>query len=52
MFALQITVMALEIAVEDPAYESIAVQSYSQFLANRKHAWRPHGRGRIHLGRG
>ena len=33
MFALQITVMALEIAVEDPAYESIAVQSYSQFLA-------------------
>ena len=33
MFALQLTVMALEIAVEDPAYESIAVQSYSQFLA-------------------
>lgn len=33
MFSLQITLMALEIAVEDPAYENIAVQSYSQFLA-------------------
>jgi hypothetical protein len=33
MFSLQITVMALEIAVEDPAYENIAIQSYSQFLA-------------------
>ena len=33
MFSLQLTVMALEIAVEDPAYEDIAIQSYSQFLA-------------------
>ena len=33
MFSLQITLMALEIAVEDPAYENIAIQSYSQFLA-------------------
>jgi hypothetical protein len=33
MFSLQLTVMALEIAVEDPAYENIAVQSYTQFLA-------------------
>ena len=33
MFSLQLTLIALEIAVEDPAYESIAVQSYSQFLA-------------------
>ncbi|ODT80248.1 MAG: glucosidase [Nitrosomonadales bacterium SCN 54-20] len=33
MFSLQLTVMALEIAVEDPAYENIALQSYSQFLA-------------------
>ncbi|WON72971.1 MGH1-like glycoside hydrolase domain-containing protein [Nitrosospira sp. Is2] len=33
MFSLQLTLMALEIAVDDPAYESIAVQSYSQFLA-------------------
>lgn len=33
MFSLQLTVMALEIAVEDPAYENIAIQSYSQFLA-------------------
>ena len=33
MFSLQLTVMALEIAIEDPAYEDIAIQSYSQFLA-------------------
>ena len=33
MFSLQLTVMALEIAVEDPAYEDIAIQCYSQFLA-------------------
>jgi hypothetical protein len=33
MFSLQLTVIALEIAVEDPAYENIAIQSYSQFLA-------------------
>ncbi|MBA4141648.1 MAG: glucosidase [Nitrosospira sp.] len=32
MFSLELTVMALEIAVEDPAYEDIAIQSYSQFL--------------------
>ena len=33
MFALNITVMALELAVEDPDYEDIAIQSYEQFLA-------------------
>ncbi|SCY47309.1 hypothetical protein SAMN05216420_10717 [Nitrosospira sp. Nl5] len=33
MFSLQLTVIALEIAVEDPAYEDIAIQSYDQFLA-------------------
>ncbi|SEK41759.1 MGH1-like glycoside hydrolase domain-containing protein [Nitrosovibrio tenuis] len=33
MFSLQLTVMALEIAVEDGAYEDIAIQCYSQFLA-------------------
>jgi hypothetical protein len=33
MFSLQLTIMALEIAVEDPAYEDIAIQCYSQFLA-------------------
>ncbi|MEO6564356.1 MAG: glucosidase [Nitrosospira sp.] len=33
MFSLQLTVIALEIAVEDPAYENIAIQCYSQFLA-------------------
>jgi hypothetical protein len=33
MFSLQLTVIALEIAVEDPAYEDIAIQCYSQFLA-------------------
>lgn len=33
MFSLELTVMALEIAIEDPAYESIAIQCYSQFLA-------------------
>ncbi len=52
MFALQITVMALEIAVEDPAYENIAVQSYSQFLAIANTLARPYRRGCIHLGQG
>ncbi len=33
MFALNLTAMALEITLEDPAYESIAIQIYSQFLA-------------------
>ncbi|ARO87264.1 glucosidase [Nitrosospira lacus] len=33
MFSLQLTVIALEIAVEDPTYENIAIQCYSQFLA-------------------
>ncbi|HJT50652.1 MAG TPA: glucosidase, partial [Nitrosospira sp.] len=33
MFSLQLTVIALEIAVEDPAFENIAIQSYTQFLA-------------------
>jgi Mannosylglycerate hydrolase MGH1-like glycoside hydrolase domain len=33
MFALNMTVMALELATEDPSYEDIAIQSYEQFLA-------------------
>jgi hypothetical protein len=33
MFALNMTVMALELAVEDPDYENIAIQTYEQFLA-------------------
>jgi hypothetical protein len=33
MFALNLTVMALEIATEDPAYEDIAIQCHQQFLA-------------------
>ncbi|WP_262269926.1 MGH1-like glycoside hydrolase domain-containing protein [Microvirga yunnanensis] len=33
MFALNMTVMALEIAVDDPDYENIAIQCYYQFLA-------------------
>ncbi|ABA58293.1 conserved hypothetical protein [Nitrosococcus oceani ATCC 19707] len=33
MFALNLTVMALEITTEDPGYEDIAIQCYAQFLA-------------------
>jgi hypothetical protein len=33
MFALNMTVMALELATEDAAYEDIAIQIYNQFLA-------------------
>jgi hypothetical protein len=33
MFALNMTVMALELAVEDRDYENIAIQTYEQFLA-------------------
>ncbi|MGL4964365.1 MAG: MGH1-like glycoside hydrolase domain-containing protein [Inquilinus sp.] len=33
MFALNMTVMALELATEDPDYEHIAIQTYQQFLA-------------------
>jgi hypothetical protein len=33
MFALNMTVMALEIATEDPDYEDIAIQCYAQFLS-------------------
>jgi hypothetical protein len=33
MFALNMTVMALEIATRDPDYENIAIQCYLQFLA-------------------
>ncbi|HOW74338.1 MAG TPA: glucosidase [Candidatus Competibacteraceae bacterium] len=33
MFALNMTVMALELATEDPDYEAIAIQIYQQFLA-------------------
>jgi hypothetical protein len=32
MFALNMTVMALELAVEDPDYEDTAIQTYEQFL--------------------
>ena len=32
MFALNLTLIALEIAVEDPAYEDIAIQCYAQFM--------------------
>lgn len=33
MFALNLTAMALEISSEDPTYEDIAIQCYTQFLA-------------------
>jgi hypothetical protein len=33
MFALNMTVMALELAVDDLDYENIAIQTYEQFLA-------------------
>lgn len=33
MFALNMTVMALELATEDPDYEDMAIQCYRQFLA-------------------
>jgi hypothetical protein len=33
MFALNMTVMALELATRDPSYEDIAIQCYQQFLA-------------------
>ena len=33
MFALNMTIMALELAVEDPDYEDMAIQTYEQFLA-------------------
>ncbi len=33
MFALNMTVIALELTAEDPAYEDIAIQCYEQFLA-------------------
>jgi hypothetical protein len=32
MFALNLTLIALEISVEDPAYEDIAIQCYAQFM--------------------
>jgi len=32
MFALNLTLIALEITVEDPAYEDIAIQCYAQFM--------------------
>jgi hypothetical protein len=32
MFALNLTVMALELAVDDPDYEDTAIQTYEQFL--------------------
>ncbi|MHB8534316.1 MAG: MGH1-like glycoside hydrolase domain-containing protein [Sulfuricaulis sp.] len=33
MFALNMAVIALELTTEDPAYEDIAIQCYTQFLA-------------------
>ncbi|HQU15799.1 MAG: glucosidase [Chromatiales bacterium 21-64-14] len=33
MFALNMTVIALELATENPDYEDVAIQCYSQFLA-------------------
>src|SRR5699024_9825117 len=33
MFALNLTAMALEITTEDPDYEGIAIQCYTQFLS-------------------
>jgi hypothetical protein len=33
MFAVNMTVMALELATEDPNYEDIAIQCYQQFLS-------------------
>jgi hypothetical protein len=33
MFALNMTIMALELAADDPGYENIAIQTYEQFLA-------------------
>ena len=33
MFALNMTIMALELTVEDPDYEDMAIQIYEQFLA-------------------
>ena len=33
MFALNMTVMALELCAEDPQYEGMAIQAYKQFLA-------------------
>jgi len=33
MFTLNMTVMALELATEDPDYENIAIQTFTQFLA-------------------
>ncbi|MGD8594835.1 MAG: glucosidase [Gammaproteobacteria bacterium] len=33
MFALNMTVIALELAVRDPDYEDIAIQTYTQFLS-------------------
>ncbi len=36
MFALNMTVIALELAIEDGDYENIAIQCYEQFLAIAK----------------
>ncbi len=33
MFALNVAVMALELATEDPDYEDVAIQTFEQFLA-------------------
>jgi hypothetical protein len=48
MFALNMTVMALELAIEDPNYEDIAIQCYQQFFAIAN-AIGGHGTGTVSL---
>jgi hypothetical protein len=48
MFALNMTVMALELATEDPNYEDIAIQCYQQFCAIAN-AIGGHGTGTVSL---
>lgn len=48
MFALNMTVMALELAIDDPDYENIALQTYEQFLAIAN-AIGGHGGGAVSL---
>ena len=52
MFALNMTVMALELATEDPDYEDIAIQTYQQFLAIANAIGGHAGMGLLALGRG
>ena len=48
MFSLNMTVIALELCAEDPAYESIAIQTYQQFLSIAN-AIGGHARGGVSL---